>query len=49
LKELRVLIGNDEADIRESITIVLELRGMSVKAAASAAKAGFEAHLHQFA
>lgn len=36
---LRVLVVDDEADIREFITVVLESQGMSVKAVASAAAA----------
>ncbi|MEP0957392.1 response regulator [Microcoleus sp. FACHB-1515] len=36
---LRVLVVDDEADIREFITVVLESHGMSVKAVASAATA----------
>ena len=36
---LRVLVVDDEADIRELITVVLESHGMSVKAVASAAAA----------
>lgn len=42
LDGLRVLVVDDEADIREFITAVLESHGMSVKAVASAA-AAFEA------
>lgn len=36
LNGLRVLVVDDEADIREFITVVLESHGMSVKAVASA-------------
>lgn len=39
LDGLRVLVVDDEADIREFITVVLESHGMSVKAVASAAAA----------
>ncbi|WP_225913861.1 response regulator [Leptolyngbya ohadii] len=39
LDGLRVLVVDDETDIREFITIVLEAQGMSVKAVASAAAA----------
>ena len=39
LNGLRVLVVDDEADIRELITVVLESHGMSVKAVASAAAA----------
>lgn len=39
LKGLRVVVVDDEADIRDFITIVLESHGMSVKAVASAAAA----------
>ena len=39
LNRLRVLVVDDEADIRELITVVLESQGMSVKAVASAAAA----------
>lgn len=39
LNRLRVLVVDDEADIREFITVVLESQGMSVKAVASAAAA----------
>lgn len=39
LNGLRVLVVDDEADIRDFITIVLESHGMRVKAVASAATA----------
>ena len=39
LNGLRVLVVDDEADIREFITVVLESQGMCVKAVASAAAA----------
>lgn len=39
LDGLRVLVVDDEADIREFITVVLESHGMSVKAVANAAAA----------
>ena len=39
LDGLRVLVVDDEADIREFITVVLESHGMRVKAVASTAAA----------
>lgn len=39
LNGLRVLVVDDEADIREFITVVLESHGMSVKAVANARSA----------